>query len=138
MEGFKKLFDLATFRLSFPEFDSVTDDRVNFYIGKALNYLNDDVFGSCYDEAALYWTAHQLALSQARINGDASSGGASGINPIASATVGGVSVSYHMPNISSMNTTTSSSYRLTPYGLQYLSIRDSCLPGGRLVNVGYC
>jgi Protein of unknown function (DUF4054) len=54
--------DLADFRMQFPEFASTGDDRINYWLGKALTYVDPTVWGPLSDDGTAYWVAHQIAF----------------------------------------------------------------------------
>lgn len=55
--------DLAEFRTTFPEMVSVSDATVNVYLAKAARMVDSEVFGTLYDDAHGYLTAHLLTTS---------------------------------------------------------------------------
>ena len=114
-------FDLAAFRTLYPQFDSVADATVNAVAEQALCFISDTGC-ECDDTAWFLMVAHLLQLQAAAANG----GGGSG--PVASATVGGVSVSFQAPPYGS------SAYKFwlftTPFGAQLAALIASCSAGG--------
>lgn len=127
--------DLATFRLYFPEWGAVADARVQLYLDDAEAYLNKQIWGDCYDKAVLYWSAHKLALSEQRVAQGSGAGG-SGAGPLTSASVDGVSVGYAAPAWATGTNAGDAEYSKTPYGQEYLSLRQACLPSGLLMRCG--
>jgi hypothetical protein len=114
-------FDLAAFRLLYPQFAAVSDEVVLAVAEQALCLIS----GTGCDCDAAAWqlmVAHLLQLQAA-----ATSGGG-GTGPIASATIGGVSVSFQAPP------TGSSAYKYwlftTPYGAQLAAMLARCAAGG--------
>lgn len=113
-------FPLETFRTLYPQFDLVPAATVNAVADQAL-CLVDAIGCECDETLWLLMVAHLLA-----IQASASSGGATG--PVASATVGGVSVSFQAPPYGT------SAYKFwlmgTPYGAQLLAMLARCSAGG--------
>ena len=56
------MIDLASFRLSFPEFANISDDRVQYFIDKSISSLSIEVWGEDfnYNEGLNYLTASYL------------------------------------------------------------------------------
>ena len=123
--------DLATFRICYPEFDTVADPTVQVWIDKTVNYLCPDSWGDCYEDAALARTAHTLALSQQRVASAQESNGATvipgGSGAIQSASVDGVSTSFASTGASTSERNSDAWYSQTPYGQEFLQLRESCL-----------
>jgi hypothetical protein len=127
--------DLKTFKALFPEFCSIDDDVINLWLSETLDYLSAAAFGDCYDRAALYFTAHELAMSQARLASAQESDGAvvvQGGGIVQSASAGGLSVSYATPQFAVNGNADDAYYAQTPYGIKYLKLRDTCIGSGRL------
>ena len=81
----------ATLKQRLPEFASVADATIQFWLDSCAQELNRDRWGSKYDEGHLLLTAHTLVRAGA-LSG---AGGASqATGPVASTTVGPVSRSY--------------------------------------------
>ena len=123
--------DLSTFRICYPEFDPVADAAVQVWIDKSANYLNPDSWSDCFDDAVLARSAHTLALSQARIAAAQAINGAvvvpGGSGAITSSSVGGVSTGYAATGASSSERNSDAWYAQTPYGQEFLALRESCL-----------
>lgn len=123
---------LALFRVLYPEFSSVSDVTVEFYLDDNACGMSQSSWGRCYAKAALYMTAHQIALSQARIASTADSGGAAVVSPtgvVQSASAEGLSVSFAVPQNRSEY---ASWLGQTPYGQELLALQRQCLSRGRL------
>ncbi len=120
----------ATFRMRFPEFDPINDDVVDFWLDDTIAELSETNFGDCYGVAVETLAAHKLSLS-----GQRQTQTAEGVQPISgavqSASADGLSVSF---GASKASTGSGREYYLsqTPYGIDYLSIREKCLGRGRL------
>lgn len=102
----------------YPEFSSVTDypdARIQTWITKGEGELSEAAWGDQYNEGLLAYTAHFLSWSAQTF----SSGGAGGsIGPVASKSVGDVSVSF--ANVAGGNASALASFFLsTPYGQEY-------------------
>jgi len=115
------MFPLATFRTLYPQFASVSDAVVQAIAEQALCFISDTGC-ECGDTGWMLMTAHLLQLNQAAQSGTGVLG------PVASATIGSVSVSYQTPPYGS------SEYKYwlggTPYGAQLLALLARCSAGG--------
>ena len=125
--------DLATFRILFPEFASVADEVVQFYLDEALEELDSGAWGRCYAKAVLNYAAHELALAQARA-ASASNQNGSVVVPqtgkLQSGSEEGISFSFEA---STVNKSASGEWLAqTPYGQAYLALQRQCLSRGRL------
>lgn len=127
--------DITTFRTYFPEFDTVIDGRVQLYLDQAVAYLDAATWGDCYEMAALYWAAHKLCRSEQRVM-QGTGAAASGAGPMTSASVDGVSVGYAAPAFATGTNVSDVEYATTPYGQEYLSLRQTCIPLGVLMRCG--
>ena len=114
-------FGLAAFRTLYPQFDGVSGATVLAVAEQALCFISDTGC-ECDNTAWFLMVAHLLQLQAAAANG----GGGSG--PVASATVGGVSVSFQAPPYGS------SAYKFwlftTPFGAQFAALLARCSAGG--------
>lgn len=128
--------ELTDFRDEFPEFAPVADATVTRRLNRAAAYLDVDTWGDCFDDAVLYYAAHNLALQQLRAaTADSESGNTvivGGAGAITSASVDGVSTSYATPKNANSGTDEESWLYQTPYGQHYLQLRDNCISGGRI------
>ncbi len=126
------LADLATFRVLFAEFSSVSDIEVQIYLDDALGFLSASAWGLCRSKAVLNYAAHNLALSQARKAQASTENDAVIISPtgdIASASAEGLSVSFQA---GMAKDSTQSWLNQTPYGQTYMALQRQCLSRGRL------
>ena len=102
----------------YPEFSDVTDypdARIQTFITKGEGELSEGQWGDQYNEGLLAFTAHFLARSTST----ARSGGSVGsIGPIASKSVGDVSVSFASV-VGSNPSAQESFWNSTPYGQEY-------------------
>lgn len=109
--------DPVSFKLRFPEFDSVDDVRVQLFIDDSIVILNEPYWGEKYNLGLNYLTAHYLALgSKTEAGSTASSSIVSG------KAVDGVSISYATPPI---DDGTDAYYSSTQYGQRYLALRKT-------------
>ena len=105
------------FKLRFPEFSSVADDRIQIFINDALLVLNEDVWGKTYSIGVCYLTAHYLALSE-----DSATGNSSSVGNIASQAVDGTSISF---NSYSPLSASQSYFLSTQYGQRFYTLIKS-------------
>ncbi len=126
--------DLATFRILFDEFADVQNATVTVWLDDSAELLCEGSWGTCYPKAVLYYTAHQLALSENR-KADAVSSGSnvqttttSGV--ITSASDGRLSTSFAEGN---KNGNEKDLWLdRTAYGQAYNALRRQCLNGARI------
>ena len=126
--------NLATFRVLFAEFSSVPDGTVDVWLDDSSTLLCEGSWGACYPKAVLYYTAHQLALSQNRITDSVTDGNTvqtsatSGV--ISSASDGRISTSFVEGN---KNGNEKDLWLdRTSYGQAYNALRRQCLNGSRI------
>lgn len=62
----------ADFKVRYPEFDSIADDRINVFLGDAQLEVDENIWDTLYERGVFALAAHMLAL------GEKSSGGTSG------------------------------------------------------------
>lgn len=60
------LFDIAPELLTV---DTVALDRINRFINRAMNHVNETLAGDTYDELVALLTAHQLTMAQTMASG---------------------------------------------------------------------
>lgn len=137
---------LRKFKLRYPVFvnppvtepptPAATDCQIKYWLGDALNDLDPADWGACYEKAVLVYAAFNLAKSLAEMqNGPL--GGVAGM--VASASVGGESVSYTSNSRFGQGTISDDIYLLyPPYGPDFMALRDSIIPGARLTSSGPC
>lgn len=103
----------ASFKTRFPEFDSVADARIEFFIEDAEATINSKCPN--YDLMVAYLTAHLITLADKTDSGDTSTN-----KSVSSESVGDVSVSYSDgDNVEP--------YYSTAYGQRYLNLRKNCI-----------
>lgn len=126
--------DLPTYRALYPEHGPVLDAVVEVQIDAALDHLSRNSWGRCYPRAVLTWAAHEVALAQARqagaviTEGGQVVGQASGT--VASASAGGLSVSFAVP--ASASSSDAAYFSQTAYGQRYIALMRECLSRGRM------
>ena len=126
--------DLPTYRALYPEHGPVLDAVVEVQIDAALDHLSRKNWGRCYPRAVLTWAAHEVALAQARqagaviTEGGQVVGQASGT--VASASAGGLSVSFAVP--ASASSSDAAYFSQTAYGQRYIALMRECLSRGRI------
>jgi hypothetical protein len=111
-------FDLAKFRILFPQFSSVTDEVVMAVAEQAACYISSACAGGCGVELLNLMVAHMLALREQIATG--------GGKAITSASMGGVSVSMAQPAKADDRKTW---LFMTPFGQQYLALESKCVSG---------
>lgn len=114
-------FDLAKFRLMFPQFDQYPDNLVIAISDWAQCYVSERNC-KCSEQMLMLMTAHLLWLRQ---QGESGNGGQSG--PIASATIDKVSVSFQAP---SATDSWSHWLSMSPFGQQFMALLKVCNSGG--------
>jgi len=116
----------------FPEFEddtAFTDGRIQTWITKGEAELSEGEWGGMYNEAMLVYVAHYLSWSTMIAN---SGGSVGSVGPIASKSVGDVSISF--ASVSSANASAGESFWLsTPYGQEYWRLVMLC--GATMVTV---
>ena len=101
----------ADFKVRFPEFSEVDDERIQLFIDDAIPELSESVWGNLYDKGLAYLSAHFLTLGTISSSGDSGS-----LNALASHSVEGVSESFAVPN---QDSGINSSFNSTKYGQEY-------------------
>lgn len=126
--------DLATFRVLFPEFASVSDAAVGVYLDDAGGHLDQGAWGNCYAKAVMYYAAHELALSMARQASAVDNGSGGVVIPqtgkLQSGSEEGISFSFEASTAG--KTANGEWLAQTPYGQRYLSLQRECLDRGHL------
>jgi hypothetical protein len=101
----------ADFKVRFPEFISVADSRIQLFIVDAELELNVLKWCDRYDKGISYLTAHYLSIALKTATGLTGS-----VNPVASRSVGDVSISFANKSSESQ---TEAYYNSTVYGQEY-------------------
>jgi hypothetical protein len=109
--------DPASFKIRFPEFDSVSDARIQLFIDDAVIVLNSVYWGDKYDLGLNYLTAHLLTLGT-----KSEAGSSTSVGGIASRAVDGAQVSY---NVTPTENQADAELASTIYGQRYLALRKT-------------
>ncbi|QQP86939.1 DUF4054 domain-containing protein [Entomomonas asaccharolytica] len=109
---------LDDFRARYPEFDSISDGRINVFIEDAQLQVSAKIWGKLYQQGVLALAAH-LLKSNPNANGSGSGGNGSPF-PVSNKSAGSLSIGYAVPTVSDND---DSSYMLTIYGQRYLQLR---------------
>lgn len=109
---------LQIFRLVATEFDSLVDETIENWIELTAPLISKKRFGKLYDQALALLTAHRLKMSG---YGDNTFGTVGDTLRVGSYSEGETSVGYTVNQ--STNLTVDAELALTPYGLEYLSLR---------------
>lgn len=128
--------DLSGYRALYPEHGPIADAVITVQIDAALEHLSRQRWGRCYPRAVLTLAAHEVSLAQARQAGAVITengqvvGQAAGT--VASASAGGLSVSFAVP--ASASRSDAAYFSQTAYGQRYLALMRECLSRGRVVS----
>ena len=109
---------LQIFRLVATEFDSLVDETIENWIELTAPLISKKRFGKLYDQALALLTAHRLKMSG---YGDNAFGTVGDTLRVGSYSEGETSVGYTVNQ--STNLMVDAELALTPYGLEYLSLR---------------
>lgn len=121
--------DLATFRILFPEFATTVDSVVQFYLDDAIDHLDAGSWGRCFAKAALNYSAHELALANARA-ASAVDGVVPQTGKLQSGSEEGISFAFEASTVN--KSATGEWLAQTPYGQAYLALQRECLSRGVL------
>lgn len=106
------------FRLMATEFESLENDTVSTWMELTAPLISKKVFGKLYDQALVLLTAHRLKMAG---YGDSTYGTVGDTLRIGSYSEGETSVSFTVNQ--GTNLLVDAELALTPYGLEYLSLR---------------
>lgn len=109
---------LEIFRLVATEFSSMKDDKVSQWLELTSPLISKRVFGKLYDQALALLTAHRLKMAG---YGDNSYGTVGDTLRIGSYSEGETSIGFTVNQAT--NLLVDAELTLTPYGLEYLSLR---------------
>lgn len=109
---------LQIFRLVATEFDSLVDETIENWIELTAPLISKKRFGRLYNQALALLTAHRLKMSG---YGDNTFGTVGDTLRVGSYSEGETSVGYTVNQ--STNLMVDAELALTPYGLEYLSLR---------------
>ena len=120
------MITIATWKVRFPEYASVTDDVFNLFLGDAVLEMGDDEarWIGFYDVAISYLVAHLVYLSQVTAEGDANPA-----TPLRSTEVDDVIVGYA---VSKTIENSFDMYLATAYGQKYTYYRRLAFAGPRI------
>lgn len=135
--------NVATFKILFPEFATVGDDVIQFYIdlyGDDKVGLSVSFWGNTLGEAQLYASAHEIALSQNRqANAKESPGGfittAHSSGAMISASGAQLSAAFGASSTVTQGSDADTYFTRTEYGQRFLLLKRSRMPLG-VVAVG--
>lgn len=132
---------LEIFRIIAPEFNDIPDEDVKNSKGETINYgvktyldlykdqISEKRFGSTYQKALAYLTAHKLKMSG---YGDQTNGSLQDSLRVGSYSEGETSISYTTNQ--GTNLQVDAEYALTVYGLEFLTLkRNAVIP---IINSG--
>ena len=123
---------LQIVRMAASEFSGIDDAAVGQWIELTAPLVGKKRFGSLYQQALAYLTAHRMKMAglNAPADEDASEGlGAMGVGDlmrVASYSEGETSISFN--SNTAQFTGKDAEFALTEYGVQYLSLRNMCGP----------
>jgi hypothetical protein len=106
------------FRLVATEFENLNDETVEAWLDLTAPLISKKVFGKLYDQALALLTAHRLKMAG---YGDSTYGTVGDTLRIGSYTEGETSISFTVNQ--GTNLLVDAELALTPYGLEYLSLR---------------
>ena len=109
---------IEIFRLVATEFKALDDDKVMAWSELTAPLISKKVFGKLYDQALALLTAHRLKMAG---YGDSTYGTVGDTLRIGSYSEGETSVSFTVHH--GTNLLVDAELALTPYGLEYLSLR---------------
>ena len=120
------MITIATWKVRFPEYASVTDDVFNLLLGDAVLEMGDDEtrWIGFYDGAISYLIAHLVYLFQVTAEGDANPA-----TPLRSTEVDDVIVNYA---VSKRIENSFDMYLATAYGQKYIYYRRLAFAGPRI------
>ncbi len=109
---------IEVFRLLAQEFASISDDVVENWLDLTKPFISEKRFGSTYNQALALLTAHRLKMAG---YGDTTLGKVGDSLRVGSYSEGETSVSFTVNQ--QTNLLADAELALTPYGLEYLSLR---------------
>lgn len=116
--------NLTVLRTIAPEFLDVSDDVVETWLELTEPLVSKNAFGAAYEQAVAYLTAHRMKM--AGLGEESLFGTAIDRAGVASYTEGSTSVSFGAG--ASSAGAGDSSLEQTPYGLEYLRLRQMVIP----------
>ena len=112
-------------KLGCGEFDSVSDEDIQWWEEFVTPLVSKKQFGRLYNHAKAMLICHKLSLNGAGDNGMGALGKVKNGFTAASVSDGGTSISY--ANVGAGNTATNAEYGMTSYGMQYLQLVKMCV-----------
>lgn len=112
---------IEAIRLIGQEFIEVGDDTIERYIEFVRPMVSKKQFGNLYERALAYLVCHKMKMNGFGIDPLKDLGGIGAAFSLSSVSEGGSSISFGTNQ--SSNLAEDAELALTPYGLQYLSIR---------------
>ena len=112
-------------KLGCGEFDSVSDEGIQWWEEFVTPMVSKKQFGKLYNHAKALLICHKLALNGAGDNGMGALGKVKNGFTAASVSDGGTSISY--ANVGAGNTATNAEFGMTSYGMQYLQLVKMCV-----------
>lgn len=106
------------FRLVATEFEDLSDETVENWLDLTRPFISKRRFGKLYEQALAYLTAHRLKMAG---YGNSTLGTVGDSLRVASYTEGETSVSFSVNQ--GTNLLADAELALTPYGIEYLSLR---------------
>lgn len=122
MEEDRKKEILSIIREVGAEFSEIPDASIFRRLELAGPFIGKNCFGSLYDQAIAYFVCHKMKLDGL---GDNSNGTVSQTMNVTSYSEGGTSIGYSVNQTNHMQP--DAEYTLTSYGLQFLTIKRSCV-----------
>lgn len=124
------MLTLEKFRLRFPEFASVSDSRIEFYIEDTLPQFSSCFWGRLLDKGQAYYIAHFLIVESRQENEDSDPA-----YPASNKKAGEVSEGYTAPDMTDW-AVSEIFYESTSYGQYYMTLRNQCAPVMLTVGLG--
>jgi hypothetical protein len=109
------------FKARYTEFATLSDARIQIFLDDAVLELDVVRWGDLYDRGLAALAAHFLAISE-RTSLAGTTGGGGAIGPLASKSVGDVSLSYGWTGNSASGSRDQNYYLSTVYGQDYLRL----------------
>jgi hypothetical protein len=109
----------ADFKLRYPEFDSIDDSRIQFWMNDAALEVGESAWGEFYEKGVMLLTAHLLTIDLANQGTSSGSGGLS-TNRVTARKVGDVQVSFAR---ATADNASEDWYYQSSYGAEYLRLK---------------
>lgn len=126
---YDKILDLI--RKIAPEFNEITDEKLEGFIDVYANLVSKRYFGKHYNKAIAFLVAHQLTLLNIASNSEAGAGDISLIaGDVLMEKEGDLQRQYG--NVNTSNSETNSLLNKTYYGKMFISLRSALRPIGMM------